>query len=385
MKGRPLSGRGLSGRKLGGYGISTRGRGGGGASDFVPPPSIQLSGLSIAEDASSGSVVGSLSVINGSGDYTFTIIDDPDGKFAIDGDDLEDDATLDYETATSHQVTVRADNGVDPPIERTFTIQVINVLEVTLGALSLDVDEIDEGEPEDTVVGAVVGKSGGSTLSLIDTAGGRFKLSGNNIVAGATAPDYETATSHNITIRETHADGSNSPRDTVIAIAVLDIDDAPDTAPDAFEVGDWDLDAGDEEAEVTINSLPDDGGATITDVEYRLDGGSWVSSGGTSSFTISGLTNDQEYDVELRAVNGVGAGAAGDTKQVTPVVGSAEYVLLETGDRLLLETTDPLEIDAGIPAQAAADPLDGTEWTVIVQGGTTKKIATATLAGFLNG
>ncbi len=43
-----------------------------------------------------------------------------------------------------------------------------------------------------------------------------------------------------------------------------------------------------------------------------------MSSGSTSSFTISGLTNDQEYEVELRAANSVGAAAASDIKQVTP-------------------------------------------------------------------
>jgi len=90
------------------------------------------------------------------------------------------------------------------------------------------------------------------------------------------------------------------------------------TVPDAFEVGDWSIAPGDEEADVTINALPDDGGAAITDIEYRLDGGSWVSSGGTTSFTITGLTNDEEYDVELRGVNSVGAGDWSDTKQVTP-------------------------------------------------------------------
>lgn len=94
---------------------------------------------------------------------------------------------------------------------------------------------------------------------------------------------------------------------------------SPDAAaPGAFAADDWSVAPGDEEADVTIHALPDDGGATVTDIEYRLDGGSWVSSGGSSGFTISGLTNDQEYDVELRAVNSVGAGAASDTKQVTP-------------------------------------------------------------------
>jgi hypothetical protein len=304
-----------------GIGISISGSGG---VSGTPEPRIQLSGLSIAEDAVGDTEIGTASVANAPEGvtYTWAITSDPDSKFAIDETTgvltLATLATLDYETATSHQVTIEATPDVGDPIEREFTITVTNVLEVTLNALSLDADELTENSAEDTAVGAVQDKTSGSTLTLIDTAGGRFKLSGTNIVAGATPSDYEVATSYEITLRETHPDASNSPRDTVIEVTILDDPDDTDTVPDAFEAGDWSIAAGDEEADVTISSLPADGGDTITDIEYRLDGGSWVSSGGTSSFTISGLTNDQEYDVELRAVNSVGAGAASDTKQVTP-------------------------------------------------------------------
>ena len=53
------------------------------------------------------------------------------------------------------------------------------------------------------------------------------------------------------------------------------------------------------------------GGSPITDYEYALDGGAWVSASTTSSpFTITGLTNGTSYNVTLRAVNAVGAGTA---------------------------------------------------------------------------
>ena len=99
-----------------------------------PVPTIILSSTSIAEDASVGDLVGTLSVTNGSGSYTFSITADPDSKFVLDaGDDtlLELEATLDYETATSHSVTISADNGVDDPLSRTFTITVTDVDEGT--------------------------------------------------------------------------------------------------------------------------------------------------------------------------------------------------------------------------------------------------------------
>jgi hypothetical protein len=69
--------------------------------------------------------------------------------------------------------------------------------------------------------------SGGSILSMTDDAGGRFKLSVLNVVAGATATDYDIATTHNITVRETNADGSNSPRDTVIPITITQLGAGP--------------------------------------------------------------------------------------------------------------------------------------------------------------
>lgn len=289
-----------------------------------PVPSIQLSGLAIAEDAEVGDLVGTLSVANFEGEGTFSLGDGTSNLLELDESDdtrVLVAGALDYETLSELPLFVIFTPSVGDAIgPREFTISVTNVLEVTLNELSLDADEITENSAEDTVIGAVVGKSSGSTLSLIDDAGGRFKLSGTNIVAGATNTDYEAATSYNITLRETHPDASNSPNDTVIPITVVDDPDDTDTVPAAFEVGDWSIAAGDEEADVTISSLPADGGDTITDIEYRVDGGSPVSSGtdDTTGFTIPSLTNDQEYDVQIRAVNSVGAGAWSDTKQVTP-------------------------------------------------------------------
>jgi hypothetical protein len=98
----------------------------------IVSPSIQLSANSVAENASVGTDIGTLSVVNGSGTYTFTISLDPDSKFAVtgaNGETLETGAALDYETATSHSVTIEADNGVDTPIEREFTINVTDVVE----------------------------------------------------------------------------------------------------------------------------------------------------------------------------------------------------------------------------------------------------------------
>jgi len=195
-------------------------------------PAISITSATIAEDSSIADVIGILSVINGSGTYTFTITADPDSKFQIANDDeLQVAASLDYETDTSHSVTIEADNGVDDPITRIFTVLVSNVFEAaSLGALTLDASTIEEASAEDTVIGAIVGATSGSTITMTDTAGGRFKISGGNVVAGATATDYDISTSHSITIRETLADSANSPRDTVLSITVTEMSTTPATA-----------------------------------------------------------------------------------------------------------------------------------------------------------
>lgn len=98
----------------------------------APEPVIALNGNRVAEDASAGTLVGLLAVLNGAGAYAFTLTDDAGGLFALDGVDdarLEVAGALDFETAAAHQVTVEADNGVDAVLSRSLTIIVTDVEE----------------------------------------------------------------------------------------------------------------------------------------------------------------------------------------------------------------------------------------------------------------
>jgi hypothetical protein len=101
---------------------------------------ILLSASIVAEDASVGDPVGTFSVSGGSGSYTFTLTDDAGGLFAIDGADLEVAGAL---TAGGESITVEADNGVDTPISRTFSITVTAVAAATP---SLDFSDPDNSQ-----------------------------------------------------------------------------------------------------------------------------------------------------------------------------------------------------------------------------------------------
>lgn len=98
------------------------------------------------------------------------------------------------------------------------TVTALPVLSTLTGTFSLPEDAI-AGD----VAGPLVGYTAGSTLSLVDDAAGHVALSGTNVVRGAAALDYETATSHSFTVRETLSGATNTPRDTVLTMTVTNV------------------------------------------------------------------------------------------------------------------------------------------------------------------
>ena len=98
-------------------------------------------------------------------------------------------------------------------------------------------------------------------------------------------------------------------------------------APSAFVAGDWSAATGAVgEIDLTVSTLPSDGGSTITDLEFSTDGGStWASLGsiGAQTFNLASqsgsdtdLVDGANYDLMVRAVNAVGNGPDSDTKSV---------------------------------------------------------------------
>ena len=93
------------------------------------PTDLALSANTVAENSANGTVVGQLSAVDpdASDTATYTLVDDAGGRFAIDGSNIVVAGSLDYETATSHQVTVRVTDGGGNTYDETFTVNVGNV------------------------------------------------------------------------------------------------------------------------------------------------------------------------------------------------------------------------------------------------------------------
>ena len=104
--------------------------------------------------------------------------------------------------------------------------------------------------------------------------------------------------------------------------------------------------AGNETISVTVGSF-DTGGATISSIQYSLDNGSsWQNSGVTSgSFSVSGLTNGNTYQVRIRAVNIRGTGPASSAISLKPMTTPGQPLFLQaaqqSNQRILLTWVAP--------------------------------------------
>lgn len=185
---------------------------------------LTLSAFTTPENSVAPAVIGSVQGISPGSSLSLT--DDAGGRFALSGTNIIRGATaLDYETSTVHSITLTETlaGATNTPNPSDIQINVTNVVDgPSLSALGGTFSLAESAAPG-TFAGSITGKTSGSTLSLVDDAAGRVALSGTGIIMGAVPLDYETATSHSFTVRETLADSPNSPRDTVRTLNVTDI------------------------------------------------------------------------------------------------------------------------------------------------------------------
>ena len=196
--------------------------------------------FSVAENATNGTAVGTVLATDvdtvGSLQNWQITTGNADNIFGINASTGEitiaDNTNLDYETTTSYVLTLTVEDGVNTSAAETVTINILNVNEAGVGAIS-DINPAADTVAENATIGTTVGitafatdPDGGDTVTyaLDDTAGGRFTIGTNSgIVTVAGAIDYETATSHNITVRANSTDSSSTTR--VFTISVTDEND----------------------------------------------------------------------------------------------------------------------------------------------------------------
>jgi hypothetical protein len=95
-----------------------------------PPTGVQLSPSSIAESAVVGSLVGTLSTddLNPVDTHSYSFVSNPGSRFQISaGNELRTAALLDYETASSHPITIRTTDAAGASFDAALTVTVLDV------------------------------------------------------------------------------------------------------------------------------------------------------------------------------------------------------------------------------------------------------------------
>ncbi|MBI5672419.1 MAG: cadherin repeat domain-containing protein, partial [Nitrospirae bacterium] len=121
------------------------------------PTDLSLSANMVAENAATGTVVGTVTGTDpDAGDTkTYSLTDTVGGRFAIDSTTgqltVADGSLLNYEAATSHTVTVRMTDSGGQSYNETFTINLTNVNETPTGADATDAPTEDTANTLTTV------------------------------------------------------------------------------------------------------------------------------------------------------------------------------------------------------------------------------------------
>lgn len=168
--------------------------------------------------------------------FNFILLNNAGGKFQIVGTQLQiTDSALFPSTPTStHDVRVLVQDQAGSNYEETFTITVTNTYSPPANQpptnITLSNNSIPENSPNGQFVAYVSATDPDSftapTITLVDDAGGRFAMNGNNLVVNnSTLLNFEANASHQVTIRATDILGA--PTETTFTINVTNQNEAP--------------------------------------------------------------------------------------------------------------------------------------------------------------
>ncbi|MCA9065889.1 MAG: cadherin domain-containing protein, partial [Planctomycetaceae bacterium] len=256
------------------------------------------------------------------------------GRFTIDAVTgvITSAATLDAETATSHNVTVQAASTDGSKTIRTFTIAVNDIDEFDVGSVS-DADATANAVAENSAVGTVVGITGSAsdadvttntiTWSLDDDATGQFAIdSVTGVVTVAGPIDREVGSTRTIVLRATSADGSFSTATFTIAVddvnefpvgPVSDFDPTADSVTENSATGTL----------VGITATAIDPDATGNSISWSLDdsaGGQFAIDSVTGVVTVAGAIDREAGDARSITVRATSADGSSSVQTYTIAV-----------------------------------------------------------------
>ena len=309
--------------------------------------------------------------------FTYAFNSDPSGKFEVVGDEIrvKAGASLDYESATSHQLSVTVTDAGGLTHTEALNIGVTNQNEAPTD-ITVTGGTVQENAPAGTVVatlGATDPDAGSSfTYAINSDPSGKFEVVGDEIrVKAGASLDYESATSHQLSVTVTDAGGLTHTE--ALNIGVTNQNEAPtditvtggtvqENAPAGTVVatlGATDPDAG-SSFTYAINSDPS-GKFEVVGDEIRVKAGASLDYETATSHQFSVTVTDAGGLTHTEALN------IGVTNQFGTIVGTfGNDVLTGTSEE---DTISGLGGNDRLTGGAGNDTLDGGTGSDTMIGG----------------
>lgn len=188
------------------------------------PTDLNLSANSIAENATIGAEVGTLSAndVDANDILTYTIADN--NFFRLEGDKLVTKSALDFETESSSIVIASATDNDGLKVEKEFIINIVDVNDAPS-----NIELLPNTIAENAIIGSEVGiisatddEKDAITYSI--TKNDTFEVAGNKLLSKSLL-DFETTPSYLINITATDALGAASTKE--LTITVTNVNEAP--------------------------------------------------------------------------------------------------------------------------------------------------------------
>ena len=389
---------------------------GGGATASI---SVQENTTSVttvqATDADTGDVI-SYSITGGADAALFSINSSTGVLSFLSAPDRE--SALDADGNQIYEIIVQASDGLFTDTQ-AISITVTDVNEFNVGPV-IDADSTNNAVTENALNGSTTGITASAsdadasdntvTYSLSDSAGGRFTIdagTGLVTVANGSLLDFETSTSHSITIQASSSDGSVSTQ--TFTVALLNVNEAPDVrTPGDISTQDSTvpiigITLSDPENNVTSVTLAVGQGS----LSVNLVGSTTISAGanGSSQLSLSGNQSDLNSTLaslsyqgrtgftgsdrlELIATDAGGLTASSTLQlQLVSISTDPESPVLpvdppklpdpatppaeESADSLENDSEDPIVLPEPVPPAPEAEQTLQFQWTLYQTGNTT--------------
>jgi hypothetical protein len=261
------------------------------------PTNIALSSLSVNENVSAATVVGTLSATDPDAGDTFTYSlalgngtnDADNAAFTITGTSLSVNASPNFETKSSYNIYIRVADSGGLFFEKAFVIAVINVNEqptnIVLSSIS-----VNENVSAATVVGtfSAIDPDNNDTHTYYLVVGNgtnnadnaAFTLTGG-VLSINMSPNFEVKSSYNIYIKVTDAGGLFFEK--AFTIGINDVNEAPVNL--ALSATNWVEGSAVATLIGTLSANDEDAGEVLS---YSLIAGNGTNDADNSKFSISG-------------------------------------------------------------------------------------------------